>query len=735
MSEVFADERGLPPLFDVGAALKTLWDRRFLILGVAGTVFLLAVLYVAVTKPTYTATATILVDPRDPRATNFDSVLPGIGADSAAIASQVSVIGSTDLLRKVFDQEKLANDPEFAGHGLLSSVLSALGHGRQPNNDAIFQSFRKHVSVDREGLTYVIDVSVGSHDPAKAARIAKAVVALYQASLEGQKEAANSEVSGLLADKIGGLQGAVAKAERDVEEFKYRNNIFDASTGGTLQSQIDQLTTQLVAAQDQANQAQSKYDQAVAAGTSPAGLDKLAEIVNSNTTDKLRQDYNQRAAALANAEGAYGPKHPTIVRMRSELARIRGLMVVEAKRITRELKASRDIAVENVKKLQDKLSEMRARSNESDLAEVQLRQLQRKADAARAVLDDFLKRSQQTTHLKGMQLSQVRVISEAIPPAQPSWPKPLLLLPTSLVLGLILGSALALALGDRKVPARGLPARPAIGPREPRPRALPYAPSSGAAIMAPAVEDAAAGLVNLGTYNLPPAGADTLRGSVRAIRQEMSRLENTTFLLSVQELLVRITDRLDEGSKPFVILLTSIHEGLESSAAATLIGIGLQHVKQNVLVVEIADRPANTDGARRRTASRATGPFTDPASGLQTMVVSVDPDDAEGETGALTPILAGPAQQFDFVLVIGHPLSHPGFSPEPIDGSDLVIFALNSADWMAGTVAWLRGRLSPGVLRRSATIIIERDPGDPASYDVETPAAVKSRRDPAPALG
>jgi hypothetical protein len=252
--------------------------------------------------------------------------------------------------------------------------------------------------------------------------------------------------------------------------------------------------------------------------------------------------------------------------------------------------------------------------------------------------------------------------------------------------------------------------------------------------MAPAVEDAAAGLVNLGTYNLPSAGADTLRGSVRAIRQEMSRLENTTFLLSVQELLVRITDRLDEGAKPFVILLTSIHEGLESSAAATLIGIGLQHVKQKVLVVEVADRPADA-GTRRQAASRATGPFTDPASGLQTMVVSADPDGAGGETGALTPILAGPGQQFDFVLVIGHPLSHPGFSPEPIDGSDLVIFALNSADWMAGTVAWLRGRLSPGVLRRSATIIIERDPGNPASYDVGTPATVKGRRDPAPALG
>src|SRR5690348_1400658 len=168
MSEVFAEDRGLPPLFDIGAVLKTLWDRRLLILGVAGAALLLAVLYVTVTRPTYTATSSILVDPRDSRATNLNSVLPGIGADSAAIASQVSVIDSTDLLRKVFDDEKLADDSEFAGGGLLSSIGKALGAGgNSRNDDAAFENFRRHVSVEREGLTYVIDVSVQSHDPVK----------------------------------------------------------------------------------------------------------------------------------------------------------------------------------------------------------------------------------------------------------------------------------------------------------------------------------------------------------------------------------------------------------------------------------------------------------------------------------------------------------------------------------------------------------------------------------------
>jgi hypothetical protein len=151
-------------------------------------------------------------------------------------------------------------------------------------------------------------------------------------------------------------------------------------------------------------------------------------------------------------------------------------------------------------------------------------------------------------------------------------------------------------------------------------------------------------------------------------------------------------------------------------------------------VVEIADRPADAGRKDSKARRRATGPFTDPASGLQTIVVSVDADDADGEADALAPILAGPAQQFDFVLVIGHPLGHPAFSPEPIDGSDLVIFALSSEDWLSGAASWLGGRLSPAVLRRSATIVIERDPeGSNEFPEGPAVAARKTRRTPAPA--
>ena len=153
MSPASIDDRTLPPLFDIAALWAILWGRRLMIFVITGTVLLLTVLYLAVTSPSYTATASILIDPRDSRSTNFNNVLPGIGSDSAAIASQVFVIESQDLLGDVFNGQKVESDPEFSGRGLVSRLFSIFGSDQKATRDATFKRFQKAVSVDREGLT------------------------------------------------------------------------------------------------------------------------------------------------------------------------------------------------------------------------------------------------------------------------------------------------------------------------------------------------------------------------------------------------------------------------------------------------------------------------------------------------------------------------------------------------------------------------------------------------------
>ncbi|HEV2570410.1 MAG TPA: GumC family protein [Beijerinckiaceae bacterium] len=448
MTSANSDEHALPPLFDFHATWHILWARRRAVLATMVIALLAALLYLAVTKPRYTATASVLIDPRDSRATNLSSVLPGIGADSAAIASQVFVIESRNLLIDVFKTQGMDKDPEFADRGLLARLFSLFSS--EDSSEAAFKRFQDKVSVERKGLTYVVNVNFASESSDKAARIANAIVNHYKASLSKERELANNDANTLLTERIGSLQKSVSDADRAIEDFKVEHNILTGTAGGTLQSQIDQLTTQLITAQNDVDQAQDKYNLAQAAGTSVNGLARLSRVVSSGAIDRLRDDYNQRATALANSAMVYGPRHPVIERQQSELERVRWLMAAEAGRIQQERKSEYNLAVQTARKLQSKLDDLRNQSKSSDIAQVQLRQLEARAQATRVVLDDFLKRAQETLQMQGLQPSEARVIATATAPARPTWPRPSLILPASALLGLIFGSGLALMLGPLK---------------------------------------------------------------------------------------------------------------------------------------------------------------------------------------------------------------------------------------------------------------------------------------------
>ncbi len=468
MTETVAGEPHPQPLVDFMPLLKTLWQRRLLVLGFVVASLGVAALYLTVTRPMYSATAVVLVDPRKPQTTDTDNVLPGIGSDSAAIASQVAVISSRELLMKVFEREGLLTDPEFSRPGFLGQIL-----GVSPSRAAVFDTFAQNFWVEREGLTYVIDIGFNSEDPDTAARIANAIVGEYIAGQVAEKSTANAEVSALLDERITELQRDVIDAERAVEAFRAAHSIYTSGNGATqLQAQLDELEKQLVAAQEAAREADTRAQQAIAAGSSPQALLGLSQVLASPTAEALRNEYNLRSLDLSSQQSVLGPRHPTLRRLQSEVERVEGLMVKEVTRITEELVSARDIANGVVAAIEADLAELRTAGNEDSVQQIELRQLERNADASRQVLEQFQKRAAETSQFESLQFSDARVVTNATAPLRPVWPKGALILIVATVLGLVAGCVAALFAGPRAAMAKAKPVvtRPAVAREPARPR-------------------------------------------------------------------------------------------------------------------------------------------------------------------------------------------------------------------------------------------------------------------------
>src|SRR5437764_7495745 len=76
------------------------WHMR-LIAAIAAITVVTAGAALLVLPPKYKAITIVLVDPRQPRVTASEAVLSGIGSDAAAVESQVELIQSSGIARRV----------------------------------------------------------------------------------------------------------------------------------------------------------------------------------------------------------------------------------------------------------------------------------------------------------------------------------------------------------------------------------------------------------------------------------------------------------------------------------------------------------------------------------------------------------------------------------------------------------------------------------------------------------
>ena len=210
-----------PPLTTLGDMVATVWQhRRPLGLWVA---FCLAVAawYLHVTPPEYSASATVILEPRRQSVSAQDGAAVAYPPtlDSAQAESQIQVIKSERILANVFDVLDMRAAPEFAPRGpsLKERLMASFGLGGKPDvaspeqaeADArarAFQAFSDRVGVRRVGQSYVLEVSYRADTAAQAARIANAVTSAYILSQIDQKAAAAHNGAEYLQGRISDIK-------------------------------------------------------------------------------------------------------------------------------------------------------------------------------------------------------------------------------------------------------------------------------------------------------------------------------------------------------------------------------------------------------------------------------------------------------------------------------------------------------------------------------------------------
>lgn len=173
--------------------------------------------------PLYSATALVYVDPERQGLVETGATPVISASENARIDSEAEILRSDAVLLDVIAALDLASDPEFAARPrLFDQALELVGladdrpWSAERISRGVLDRLREAIAITRRGLTFLIAVEARSHDPARAAEVANAIVVAYLdrqlAAKIANIEAAQAVIDARLAEAAG-TDGADARIE------------------------------------------------------------------------------------------------------------------------------------------------------------------------------------------------------------------------------------------------------------------------------------------------------------------------------------------------------------------------------------------------------------------------------------------------------------------------------------------------------------------------------------------
>lgn len=377
----------------------------------------LAIAYLMAVPEVYNSSARIILERTVNRYLQTSNIVDEPTLDDADIGGQIYVLSSDSIIVPVVQSLKLADDPEFVGQpgngekrglrkfvsdlknyslSLSSSLFGipainlSLGGWKStaakidPNvvrERTAVETLLKQLTVFREDAPNVINMTVASRDPIKAATIANAIADRYIASIEARKQKSSKMISQLLEDRLIEFKRQSGEANRALQEFITTHNVVGITSGRM---------------------------------SAPGGDGAAAPtFANNELILRLRTQYVDLAAKASELEKQLGPTHLAVVKLHNQMEQLKEAMKNEDQR-----------------------------NGLGDADQAKLRDLESSAATLHSLYDSALRKFNEINQVKP-ETEDAHIIARAAPPLSKSYKKSIALLGGGFMFGLLSGAALA----------------------------------------------------------------------------------------------------------------------------------------------------------------------------------------------------------------------------------------------------------------------------------------------------
>lgn len=417
---------------DLIQLFRAIWERKTRVLSVTLVAAGLAFVGASALEKQFKSETRILVEPRalavESTANNGQGATP---PDELAVASQVQILQSTDLIKQVARDLKLYDMDEFGSDNSLIGKLLVAAHLKQDPNalapeDRVLKAFRDKLSVYQAPGSRVIGIEFTSRDPAVAATIANKMADVYLSWQSGAKLDTSSETARWLEPEIVSLRDKVKEAEQKVAAYRANTNLLPTSETNTLANQqLNDIAVELTRVRGERATAEARAENVRTALAAGRDAQTMGDIVGSPVIQRLKEQEAQIQSQIFDMRTSLLENHPRLKGLRGQLAGVQEQMRTETRRVLASLENEANVTRLRERQLTQQFNTLKSESAKAGESEVGLKELEREAAAQRQLLETYLARYREAASRMdpNAQPADARIVSRAIEPREASFPK------------------------------------------------------------------------------------------------------------------------------------------------------------------------------------------------------------------------------------------------------------------------------------------------------------------------
>ena len=422
--------------------LRMVWTNRLLVLAITVACAAVGLGIAMVQAPMYRSQATVELLGINDNFMNMREVNPNAPSTGASpadsyVSTEIELLQSQALIRKVVQKLKLADRPVPARRGILARAESLFGGGAQASEsaDAIAGRSQQNLRVDQVKESNLLRITYSDRDPKVAAQFINTLVQeAIQINLD-ERWNLNARVGTLLNKQMQVLRDRMEAAATQLQAYsKDSGLLYTEDKNSVAETQLTEVEGELARAQGDRIQKESQYD--LARGADPESLPEVLDNGPLRDYQTKLADLNRQYAELI---ATRTPENAKVIKLKAQIDALNTTMTRERANILSRIRNEYNTAKQREKMLKNAYESQASLVSDQSAKAVHYNTLKHEMETTRDLYEGMMRRVNDAEMISAIRASDVRPVDTAQPPTSPHTPDKPLLAGVGVLSGLLIG--------------------------------------------------------------------------------------------------------------------------------------------------------------------------------------------------------------------------------------------------------------------------------------------------------